>query len=95
MGKFICESLEELKEYYFNEPEGEEKISPEERDRLFQIGKEGFEGKQSFTREELISLLEDLFMETAGSYNDYGNDPEHYQDIAKKNVQKFLTDRGL
>jgi len=95
MKKFVCENLEELKEYYFDEPEEGERISSEERDLLYKAGKEGFERKQSFTREELVSTLEDLYMEVAGSYNDYARNAEDYRDIAIKDVQKFLTQRGL
>jgi hypothetical protein len=93
MKKFVCENLEELRENYLDEPE--ERISPEERDIFYQAGKQGFEGKQSFTREELVSLLEDLYMQVAGDYNDYARDAGSYQDVAIKDVQKFLTQRGL
>jgi hypothetical protein len=94
MKKFVCENLEELKEFY-NEPEEGERVSSEERDIFYKAGKEGFEGKQSFTREELVSLLEDLYTEVAGSYNDYGKNSQDYQEIAIKDVQKFLTQRGF
>lgn len=95
MKKFVCENLEELQENYYNEPEPDERMSSEERDLFYKAGKEGFEGKQSFTKEEVISLLEDLYMEVAGSYNDYGRNSEDYRETAIIDVQKFLTQRGL
>ena len=95
MKKFVCENLEELKEGFYDEPGEEERVPSEVRDAMYQAGKEGFEGKQSFSREELISLLEDLYMEVAGSYNDYGRNSNDYREIAIKDVQRFLTQRGL
>jgi hypothetical protein len=93
MKKLVWENIEEIRENYFDEPE--ERVSPEERDNLYKVGKEGFEGKQTFTKEELIFLLEDLYMEVAGSYNDYGKWPEDYRETANTDVKNFLTKRGL
>jgi len=72
MKKFICESLEELKEFYYNEPEGEERVPAETRDAMYQVGKENFEkvtDPQDQIEEELFEYFLELISDTA-NYTD-------------------------
>jgi hypothetical protein len=49
--------------------------------------------KKTFTREEVISMLEDVYMETAGSYNDYGKWADDYRDDAISYVKEYMIDK--
>ena len=72
MSKFVYESLEELKEDYYQEPTEEERIPAETRDAMYQAGKENFEkvtGPQDQIEEELFEYFLELITDTA-NYTD-------------------------
>ena len=46
--------------------------------------------KQIFTREELISLLEEVYAIAAGSYNNYGISSGDYLEDARIFVEEFM-----
>ncbi len=82
MKKFICENLEELKEFY-NEPEEGERVSPEEQDAMYQAGKAGFEehDHEFGVQEELLEYFLELITDTI-NYTDL--DRASVENIFKK-----------
>lgn len=49
--------------------------------------------KQTYTRQEVINMLEDVYMETAGSYNDYGKNSDDYKNAAISYVKTFMENK--
>jgi hypothetical protein len=49
--------------------------------------------KKTYSREEVIALLEDVYAETSGSHNDYGNSTEDYRDDAAIYVRSYMATR--
>jgi len=51
------------------------------------------DAKEIYTREEVIDLLQDVYMETAGSHNDYGKDAYDYREDAIKEIDVYMSTR--
>jgi len=49
--------------------------------------------KQTYTRAEVIAMLEDVYMDTAGSHNDYGRRPSDYAHDAHYFVGEYMKER--
>ena len=49
--------------------------------------------KKTYSREDVIALLEDVYAETAGSHNDYGKSTEDYRDDAAIYIRSYMATR--
>ena len=49
--------------------------------------------KQTYTREDVINLLEDVYCEVAGDYNDYGKQADFYGKQACIWVAEYMKDK--
>lgn len=54
---------------------------------------ENYTPKESFTRDEVINMLEDVYAQTAASFNDYGKDESAYRNSAKAFVDTYMKDK--